>query len=251
MSASEIAEELSMLSLRQRRIIFAAITSILLAGTIGFAQTSALSGSPLSKTPPPISLRGDRLTGVVTAVDSVKHTVTLTTRYGHASKTIILLPDATIYITRRGSLSDLQIGQTLRAAGSGATPETPTLTATRISQEPASVTLKRKAKAGFTKKGVEGIVLTVSPLTLKTPGGVTVTVNTSPSTKVATLVPGTLADVTTGSTIDAKVSGTDAAPVTSELRVMPGRGGGRKGHSHRRKETFSEDAAPSDPVTPS
>jgi len=223
----------------------------LLSLTVGAVQAAPPTIPPPTPAVSAAPLANDRLQGQVVSVDSAKKTLVLHTQYGQTDKIVTLAPDAKIYVSGPGALSDLRIGDTIRAYGT-ATPEAPTLTATRIVQRPAAPVPPGKArpKAGFHKKYVEGTIATTTPgLTLTTPGGVTVTVTTDSQTKVTRLTTGTLDAVKVDATVQVVVNGSDAAPMASELSILPAKGQGNAGGGRRRKKNAPVAPVASVPTT--
>ena len=182
------------------------------------------AATPVPATAPTTTLpASDRVTGRVTALDTTKNTITVANRREGTSTTLAIAPDVKVLMTQPAAVTDIKVGDTVQAYGA-ATPETPTLTADRLEVVQPTTSTKTGPKAGFHKRYVEGVVATTTPaLTMKTAGGVTVTVTPSADARVTRVSPGTLAGVAVGANVQLRTNGDATTPTVTELRVMPAR----------------------------
>ncbi len=230
--------------------LLVSLTALLLC-PVGAAVAQTAPASPAAppaavSTPAPARVRAgqaNRVQGRVTAIDTAKRTFTVDPRGAAAPVTVSLASDARFLLSGIGTAASLNVGDHVAAYGT-ATPDAPTLLADRIAVLPAQTVRASKGapkrNAGFHPKRVEGTITTVTPaLTLTTPGGVLVTVTLAPTARVETMTPGSLADMTVGQTVDARVAGDPAAPIASEVRILPARA-----HAARGKKRGARVGAP-------
>lgn len=236
-----------------KRTLGLALAAALLLPTLTHAQAPAATPAA----PAAAKRANTQANGKVTAVDTAKRTITITSRRNPDATTLTLAADAKVYVQQPATLADVKAGDRIDAYGT-ATPTSTSVDANRLvilTPAPADAG-KRKpnAKAGFRKNRVEGTVTATTPaLTITTPGGVTLTVKTTDATKVARTVAGTLSDVAVGATVQARTSGEGTSLTASEVRVMPAnakrRGGGKK-RARQGAQTTAPAAVPVTPATP-
>jgi hypothetical protein len=193
------------------------------ADTTAPAATPTAPAAPVAPAP---AKPANRATGAITAFDATAKTLTLTERNG-TSATVTLDPAAVIIVHSHGTLADLKAGDTVRVNSAAEITEgATTVDATEISVVPAGAPEPGKGKSkrpvtGYRKRSVEGTVATVTPLTITTPGNVTVTVNTTATTRVALAHVGTTADLVVGDNAQAQLTTTATGTVAKTVNVMP------------------------------
>ena len=232
-----------------KRILRLALAAALLIPTLVHAQTPA--PTPAATTAPKHGAK--RLQGKVTAVDTAKRTVTVSGRRDPVAVTVTLAPDATIYVQQPATLADLKTGDKVTVYGKDIAAGATTVPATRLLVLPAADAKAGKkkagAQAGYHKNSVDGAVASTTPaLTITTPSGVTVTVQTTPATTVARTVTGALSDITVGTTVQVRTNGDEAAPTATEVRVTPAKAKATR-RAGGKKRNRKADIAPI-PVTP-
>jgi len=235
--------------------------------TLGFALAAALlapifahaadpTPTPTAATTAP-KRNAKRLQGKVSAMDAAKRTLTITTRRDPVGTTVTVAPDAKILTQQPATMADVKVGDKITAFGQNITSGVTTLDATRLLILPAAGAnagkKKPAAQAGYRKNSVDGVVASTTPaLTMTTPGGVTVTVKTTPETKVAKTATGTLSDVTVGATVQVRTNGSETSPTATEVRVTPANANakGRAGAKKRNRKNAGAPVAATAPVTP-
>ncbi|BDI28795.1 hypothetical protein CCAX7_008460 [Capsulimonas corticalis] len=200
-------------------LISLACASFALAPLTALADVPAATPVAAAATPK----AADNVQGKISSIDTAAKTITVTSHHG-ANTSTFAWDDATkILKTSEGALSDVKVGDTVRAYGA-ATPEAPTLTASHILIEPAITAGKHKTgpKSGFHRNHVEGVIATTTPtLTLTTPGGVTVTVTTTAETKVESVTAAAPSDLSAGVTVQARLKTAATPPVAATITIVP------------------------------
>ena len=173
-------------------------------------------------------VKPDRVMGAVTATDPTANSVTINERDGSAV-TFTVDPSAKIWVHSVSTTADISATDRLRIMSAtdiddGAT----TVTAASIYILPAAVANAKHTGSGYKGKHVDGDVVTLSPLTIKTDGGVTVAVTASETTPVQLDKPGSFTDIAVGTRVMAVVTGDAPSLVAKLIHVMPG--GVKHGH---------------------
>jgi hypothetical protein len=161
-------------------------------------------------------------------VDATSNSVTLTERDG-STATFTLDKGAKVFVHSAGTPVDIKATDRVRVISAtdiidGATA----VTASTIIIVPESQPAEKNAGTGYRAKRVDGDVVTLSPLTIKTPGGVTVAVTTTDTTPVQKDSPGGFSDIAVGTRVAAIVTGDAPSFVAKVVRVMPA----EKKHGH-------------------
>lgn len=213
------------------------IVSLTIAA-VWMAPVALLTQAPAAMAAPKAKAAG--LQGRVTALDLTKSTMTVTNRKDPAGTALTLSPTVKVTVTQPAMVGDIKVSDSIEAFGA-VTPGATTISANRIAiQQPAARHHKAKANAGYHKNGVQGVVATTTPaLTITTPGGTTVTVNTMPATQVSKVVAGTTSDIAIGKTVQVRTTGTAPALTATEVRVLPAakHKGGKKHKGHHGRKT--------------
>lgn len=239
---------------------------ILTKRTLGFALTAALlvpalahaqipAAAPTAVKAPKRNAR--QVQGKVSAVDTTKRTLTVTTRRDPVGVTVTLAPDAKINTQKPATLADLKTGDMVTVYGQNITAGATTVQASRVLLFPVNAARMGKKKpgpqAGYRKNSIDGAVATPAPsLTITTPGGVTVSVQTTADTKVVQTAPGVLSDIPVGTTVQIRTDGNAAAPTATEVSVMPANANAnrRAGGKKRTRKGGQRPVATPAPVTP-
>ncbi|MDQ2687336.1 MAG: hypothetical protein M3Y28_05660 [Armatimonadota bacterium] len=228
-----------------KRTLGFTLATALLVPTLAHAQIPAAAPitAPTAAKAPKRNAR--QVQGKVSAVDTTKRTITVTTRRDPVGVTVTLAPDAKINTQKPAMLADLKTGDKVTVYGRNITAGATTVQATRLLLFPVNAARVGKKKpgpqAGFHKTSIEGAVATTAPtLTITTPGGITVSVQTTPDTKVAQTAPGVLSDITVGTTVQIRTNGDATAPTGTEVSVMPANANANRrtgGKKRTRKQT--------------
>lgn len=221
-----------------KRTLGFALATALLVPALAHAQIPAAAPAvpAVVKTP---KRNARQVQGKVSAVDTTKRTITVTNRRDPIGVTVTLAPDAKINTQKPATLADLKTGDRVTVYGRNITAGATTVQATRLLLFPVNAVHLGKKKpgpqAGYRKNSVEGAVATPAPaLTITTPGGITVSVQTTADTKVAQTSPGVLSDIAVGNTVQIRTNGDATAPTATEVSVVPAnananrRAGGKK-----------------------
>ena len=180
--------------------------------------------APTAAAAAPAAKPVNNIQGKIASLDATAKTITVTSHHGANSSTFAWDDATKIYKTAGDVITDLKVGDTVRVSGSDAvTPATTALTAKRIMIIPALETTKRKisAKTGFHRNGVDGVVAATSPaLTVTTPGGVTVTVNATPETRIDKETLGATSDLFSGVTVQARLKKDAPSPLATTITIV-------------------------------
>jgi len=161
-----------------------------------------------------------KVQGTVTAVDATAKSVTVSERKG-GTTTFTVAPAALIAVRSDEALADINVGDKVRAMSASVINEGDT-TVDTLAIEILPATGKHKEKGtGYHKKAVDGVVATVKPLTITTPGGVTVTLLTSAATVVSTQKSGSFSDIAVGLGVWAEGDQGTSGLVANRVRVFP------------------------------
>lgn len=222
-----------------------ALATVLLMPALTHAQIPATAPAATATTAPKRNAK--RLQGKVTAIDTAKRTITVSTRRDPVGVTATLTADAKVYVQRPAVLTDLKAGDKVTVYGRDIAAGATTVPATRLVIQAAGADAGKKktaAQTGYHKNSVDGAVASTAPaLTVTTPGGVTVTVQTTADTKVAKVVLGTLSDVTVGTTVQVRTTGDAAAPTATGITVTPASAGANR-RAGGKKRTRKSGQAP-------
>ena len=181
------------------------------------AQTPVVPPTTAAPTAPPhpINHVGGRITAVNGGAVTVEGRLTL------PPVTFTLAPDAKIHLVTPLQVSDLAVGNFVRVDG-------------QVGDDGKSVDARHigllaalppaPAKPGKHHHHIIGTIAATTPaLTLTAQDGSTVTVNTTPQTRVDKVADGTAQDIAVGLHADARVGGPDTALVASEVNLSPER----------------------------
>ncbi len=174
--------------------------------------------------------------GKVSAMDAAKRTLTITSHRDPTGVTVTVAPNARVMMTKPAVLADIKTGDAIVAFAQGGdiAPGAASIDAQRVMLLPMLPPMHKGKDGhdpGFARNRVQGTVAATAPaLTLTTPGGATVTINTTDKTRVEQTTMGTLNDIAVGTNVQARVTGDPSTLMATEVRVMPARGG--EGHPH-------------------
>lgn len=204
--------------------------ALLLTATaiLGVASLAASAG-PAAPAAKAKTANADRIVGVVTFVDAAANSVTISQADG-TPVTLTIGPSALISVRSVGSVADIAQTDRVRVTAPADIPAgTTSVTATSIAVLAPLNPRAKTVDAGYKAQHVDGDVVTLNPLTIKTPGGVTVAVATTPTTPVQLMKPGTISDIVVGCRLNATVTGTAPTLVATRITVAPAR------HAHEGK----------------
>ncbi len=180
------------------------------------AQTPAAPATAAAATP-----QANRVMGTVDTSKAPSYTVT--GRNGTATP-FTLDPNVKVTKVTPATQNDLAANDWVTVNGTltGQDTAAPAITANNIrilAEEPRGG--RKGAKAGFHRNGADGQVVTTSPLTIKTAGGVTVavTLNATPMARFEKVAAAATSDITNGENIQARLKNGVATNVT----ILPAR----------------------------
>jgi hypothetical protein len=177
--------------------------------------------------------------GTVTAVDATTHAVTVTRK--DTTSTFTLDPAVEVVTIATGTVANIKVDDRVRVTSASDIEEgASAVTATKIDiLAPAKPKAKGKGNAKPDAKAsthVDGVVTTLSPLTIKTDADASVAVTTSVDTIVHYPTPGTVADIVVGARLVVEAKPEAAGPVAVRVEIAPAPDKGAKGVKGKKKK---------------
>src|SRR5579862_7413990 len=206
-----------------RNFIWAAVIAVfVLAGTSAMAADTAATptAQPAQAAPPSDAKPADKLSrvlGRISAVDTKAKTITLSGFGGNDDQTIAYDDNTKYMLDIPAAVSDIKVGDTLRAFTFGG--DNSDANATSISPNILSIVPPVDVNGPpFTPPftPTEGVVASLSPLTITTADKKSITVNVADDTRISKSKDATAADVKTDMFGSAVVKGDGASRVLTE-----------------------------------
>jgi hypothetical protein len=199
----------------------AAIAVILLGATNAMAADAPTTPAPNTPAPSQPAAKLSRVLGGISAIDTKAKTITLSGFGGAADQTIAYNDDTRYMLDIPATVADIKVGDTLRAIsfGDNANNATATTISPNFLNIVPPVDVNGPPFTGpFTP--TEGVVASLSPLTITTADKKTITITIADDTRISKSKDATTADVKTGLFGSGIVKGDGANQVLTELHLI-------------------------------
>jgi len=200
----------------------------LIALTVLFTIQLPVHAAP-SATKPAATQKGakknNRINGKVTAVDTSAGTITILDKKTNTTSVVTIDGKTKFAKTKEVAFSTFAIGDHVAIGGKGITPGATSVTAGRITLESPLADETKNGKNKGNKRGVQGTIVTLAPLSITTDDGTTVSVTTDATTRYFAQAPATFTDVVVGDHVQVNAKTKGASLVAGEVTIAPAKAG--------------------------